>query len=324
MTTATFSEATTMNVEAARQLRRMAAAVRVSLRWWGTHRSLSAQQKEEVSSTYDADVRFLTAGKKIIDTKHEAFRKLTSLRTRLVNYWRSQSLPYTEPGIRLIRQDDIAPFVHCMEGFKEELIEAETNLNAAYDQMRGDARQRLGRLYDARDYPPEIRNLFDVQWDFPSVEPPNYLMRIAPDVYQREQERVAQRFEEAIRLAEQAFLAEFGKLVSHLAERLSGADGERRIFRDSAVTNLMEFFQRFRHLNLRSHADLDALVEQAQQLVQGVNAQQLRDNAALRQHVAAEMAAMQSSVEALLVEQPRRRIIRTGPARNGGSHDAGD
>ena len=45
-------------------------------------------------------------------------------------------------------------------------------------------------------------------------------------------------------LAEQAFVSEFAKLVSHLAERLSGSDGERKVFRDSAVTNLTEFFER--------------------------------------------------------------------------------
>ena len=64
----------------AQRLRRIAAAVRVSLHWWGTHRSLSARQKEEVSAGYAADARFLTAGKRILDVRHEAFRRLTSVR----------------------------------------------------------------------------------------------------------------------------------------------------------------------------------------------------------------------------------------------------
>ena len=63
----------------AQRLRRTAAAVRVSLHWWGVHRALSNQQKEEVSAGYAADARFLTAGKKIIDVRHEAFRRLVVL-----------------------------------------------------------------------------------------------------------------------------------------------------------------------------------------------------------------------------------------------------
>jgi CubicO group peptidase (beta-lactamase class C family) len=75
--------------------------------------------------------------------------------------------------------------------------------------------------------------------------------------------------EEAVQLAEQAFLAEFAKLVSHLTERLQGGQGEeRRIFRDSLLGNLTEFFDKFRHLNVGSSHELDRLVEQAQRLVQ--------------------------------------------------------
>ena len=305
----------------AQRLRRLAAAVRVHFTWWGVHKTLTAQQKEEVGLTYQADARFLTAGKKLVDVRHEAFRKLTSLRTRAVNYWRGLSLPYTEPGVRLIRQSDIEAFVHTLEGFRDELTRAEADLNAVYAEIQADARRRLGRLYSPSDYPPEVRGLFNVDWDFPSVEPPSYLMRLNPDLYQQEQDRVARRFEEAVQLAEQAFLAEFSKLVSHLTERLdSGADGERKVFRDSAVTNLVEFFERFRTLNVRSSAQLDELVEQAQRVVQGVGPQELRDNEGLRQHVATQLSAVQSALDGLLVDRPRRRILRPALSPNGAGY----
>ena len=71
-------------------------------------------------------------------------------------------------------------------------------------------------------------------------------MRLSPALYEQERARVATRFEEAVRLAEQAFVGEFAKLVSHLTERLAdGQDGERKVFRDSAMGNLVEFFERF-------------------------------------------------------------------------------
>src|SRR6266481_1313767 len=144
----------------AQRLRRLAAAVRVHFTWWGVHRTLTARQKEEVGDTYGADARLLSAGKKIIDVRHEAYRKLTSIRTRIVNYWRGLTLPYVEAGVRLIRQSDIEAFVHSMEGFKEELTQAEVELNEVYGQIKSDARRRLGRLYNPSDYPPEVRGLF--------------------------------------------------------------------------------------------------------------------------------------------------------------------
>ncbi len=82
-----------------------------------------------------------------------------------------------------------------------------------------------------------------------------------------------------MRLTEEAFVSEFGKLVSHLTERLSGSDdGKPKVFRDSAVENLSEFFTRFRQLNVGNNAQLDELVAQAQRVIRGVEPQQLRDS----------------------------------------------
>jgi hypothetical protein len=304
----------------AQRLRRTAAAVRVLLHWWGVHRALTAQQKEEFGAVTAADARFLTAGKKLVDTRHEAFRRLTSVRTRITNYWRGISLPYVEAGMRLIRQADIPAFVHTMEGFRDELHAGEVQLNEVYDEVKADARRRLGRLFNPADYPPEVRGLFNVEWDFPSVEPPSYLMRVAPEVFEEERRRVLGRFEEAVRLAEQAFATEFGRLLSHLTQRLTNDEtGERRVFRDSAVTNLGDFFSRFQQLNVRSNPELDALVEEARRLVQGVSPQDLRDNDSLRQQIAAEMTRVREQVEGLITDVPRRRLIRTRPS-NGDEH----
>ena len=122
---------------------------------------------------------------------------------------------------------------------------------------------------------------------------------------------MATRFDEAVRLAEEAFTAELSSLVSHLTERLTGeVDGKPKIFRDSATGNLLEFFDRFRSLNVRSNEQLDALVERARQIVQGVDPQELRDQRTLRQQVSTELAAVRTSLDELLVDRPRRNLLR--------------
>jgi hypothetical protein len=76
------------------------------------------------------------------------------------------------------------------------------------------------------------------------------------------------------------------------------------------VENLTEFFQRFRQLNVRSSAQLDSLVADAQRVIRGVDPQDLRDNSGLRQHVAAELSRVASVLDGLLVDRPRRNILR--------------
>jgi hypothetical protein len=153
--------------------------------------------------------------------------------------------------------------------------------------------------------------MFEIAFDFPSVEPPAYLRQLNPQLYEEECRRVQERFNEAVRLTEEAFTGELAKLVSHLTERLSGQeDGKPKVFRDSAVENLTEFFQRFGRLNVRSSEQLDQLVRDAQRIVRGVKPQELRNDTSLRQQVATELSRVQSVLDGLLVDRPRRNILR--------------
>ena len=301
---------------AARRLRTTMAAVRLSFTWFGVRRSLSQEQKTEAAESFGAERNYLSATKKLLDTQHPAFKAVTAVRGRALNLWKGLSLPYPEPGIRLIRQDDIHMFDVQMTTLRDELREAVEQLDAHFDELKQVARDRLGRLYNAGDYPQSLVGLFRLEHDFPSVEPPDYLRQLSPELFRQEQARVTARFEEAVRLAGEAFLAEFGKLVSHLSERLAGQDdGKPKVFRDSAVENLQDFFARFRSLNVGNSQQLDELVDQAQRVVRGIEPQQLRDSNSLRQQVVTQLSAVQSVLDGLLVDRPRRNTLRSRPSQ---------
>lgn len=295
----------------AERLRTTMAALRLSFTWFGTRKTLSTQQRAQAAETFGAAGDFLSAGKKLLDTSHQAFREVTAVRNRAVGYWKSVSLPFPEPGIRLVRHDDLDELNARLQTFRDELEVAVLELNADYSHLRRQARQRLGELYDPADYPETLVGLFGIEWDFPSVEPPEYLRRLSPRVYEEECRRVAARFDEAVQLAEAAFTEELSKLVTHLAERLSGSeDGKPKVFRDSAVENFSQFFERFRRLGVASGGELDQLVEEAQRIVRGVGPQELRDQATLRQQVAVELSRVSASLDGLMVDRPRRALLR--------------
>jgi len=296
----------------AQRLRTTMAACRVRFTWFGVRKSLTPNQQARAAEAFDAEGPFLSAAKKILDTKDPAFRAVTAVRGKIEQYWRGLTLPFPEPGVRLIKQDQVESFATTMADYRLELTDAVANLDAHYAGLRRAAAVQLGSLYSDEDYPDTLGALFDVAYDFPNVEPPDYLVAMSPQVYEEEQARVVARFEDAVRLAEQAFLAEFARLVEHLTERLEGSNdgGTTKVFRDSAVGNLVEFFARFRDLNVSSNRELDALVEQAQRAVQGVGPQDLRDSTALRARVSAQLARVETALDALLIDRPRRRILR--------------
>ena len=311
MSTLLEEPTTTLSTSPAQRLRSTTAAVRLSFTWFGVRKSLTTEQRAQAADTFGADGDCLSAAKRLLDTKHLAFKAVTTIKNRATGYWRSVSLSYPEAGLRLVRQDQVETFDNQMNWFQQELADAVDALNERYHELQAAAQQRLGSLYNAADYPESLRGLFSMDWEFPAVEPPDYLMQLNPELYEQECQRVAARFDDAVQLAESAFMDELAKLVSHLTERLSGqSDGKPKVFRDSAIENLTGFFERFRQLNIRSNEQLDELVEQAQQVVQGVEPQTLRDNHGLRQTVASELAEVQSVLDDLLVDRPRRNILR--------------
>ncbi len=296
----------------ATRLRGEMTAARLSFTWLGVRKSLSSQQKAQAADSFGAEGKYLSAGKKLLDTSHPSFKAVTAIKGRAVSYWKGVSLPYPESGIRLIRRDTINAFDNQITLFQGELEEAVCELNDHYDELRASARDRLGDLFDASDYPPTLINAFEINHDYPSVEPPEYLRQLNPELYEQEVRRVQARFDEAVELAEQAFVDELSQLVSHLTERLSGHDdGKPKVFRDTAVINLQEFFNRFQMLNVRSNEQLDSLVDQCRQIVSGVAPQSLRDNSSLRQQVGSQLSGVQSVLDGLLVDRPRRRIVRS-------------
>ncbi len=311
MTTLLDEPTTAQSTSPAQRLRTSTAAVRLSFTWFGTRKTLTPEQKSQAAGVFDAEGDYLSAGKKLLDTRHPSFKAVTAIRTGAVNYWKGVTLPYPEAGIRLIRQDQIDNFDQQLNWLRMELNDAVDMLDERYHELKSAARERLGCLYNPTDYPESLTGLFSIDWEFPAVEPPDYLMQLNPELYEQECQRVAARFDDAVQLAEQAFVDELSKLVNHLAERLTGqSDGKPKVFRDSAVENLTGFFERFRDLNIGSNEQLDELVEQAQQIVQGVEPQSLRDNHVLRQTFSAELTEVQSVLDDLLVDRPRRNILR--------------
>jgi hypothetical protein len=298
---------------AAQRLRTTMAAVRLAFTWLGVRKTLAPEQRTTAARAFHADRELLSASKLILDLKHPAYRAVAAVRSEASSYWRTVTLPFPEAGIRLLPQNSLGLFATTMQTYRERLQESARELSSQYDTMKSEAERRLGTLFNARDYPTTLDGLFDLEWSVIPIEPPQYLVSLHPDVYQQEQARVRERFESAVELAEQAFATELQRLTAHLAERLTGLhDGQPKVFRDSAVQNLTEFFERFRRLNIRSSPELDMLVEEAQQVITGIEPQQLRDSVRLRQMVARDFEQIQASVGEMLVDRPRRNILRRG------------
>lgn len=287
----------------------LSAACRVHFTWFGTRKTLTPAQKTEAAEPFGAEGKVLSASKRLLDTKHASYKAVNSVRSDAREFWKHVTLPWPEPGIRLLRRSQIAEFQAKLLGFRTTLEAAVAALNSQYPELRMTAQEQLGELFDHTDYPPTLAGAFAIDWDFPSVEPPPYLATLNPALYEQERARMAARFEEATRLAEQAFAEELSKLVSHIADRVTDGPEGRKTFKASTLTNLNDFFDRFKALSIGSNSELDKLVDKAKAAVAGVDAKDVRNSDEIRTALAKQMTEIAQEIDEQLVTAPKRRII---------------
>ncbi len=166
-------------------LRNRFTALRLSFTWFGVRRSLSPDQCEQAAAQFGAERAYITASKKLIDAAHPAMRGVNQIRREISEFWKDVSLPFPEAGIRLVRQEDVVQLDDHLGNYQRRLAEAVQTLEASHDEIKRMARERLGRLYCEADYPATFVGLFQIGWSFPAVEPPEYLARLKPELYQR-------------------------------------------------------------------------------------------------------------------------------------------
>jgi hypothetical protein len=101
-------------------------------------------------------------------------------------------------------------------------------------------------------------------------------------------------------------------LVAHMAERLKdGADGKPLKFKQSTVSNLVEFLSNFSFRNVTDDRQLQDLVGRARDLLQGVAADDLRTSGDMRARVQQGMAALAVDLDGMLVKSRGRKMRLT-------------
>ncbi|MCH7725336.1 MAG: hypothetical protein IH991_02465, partial [Planctomycetes bacterium] len=93
------------------------------------------------------------------------------------------------------------------------------------------------------------------------------------------------------------------------SERLQGLnDGTAKRFSDSNITNLCEFFDRFKSLSIGSNGDLDQLVSEAKDAVQGISPDWLKQSEPLRDSIRDKLGTIGQQLDELMVARPKRAI----------------
>ena len=181
-----------------------------------------------------------------------------------------------------------------------------------YNAQRKTARAELRDQFRESDYPDvgDAMRAFRLRWRYVTFEVPQNL---PPEILERERAEREAAFADMTAQVREALRATLSGLLGHLSERLTPtADGQRKIFRDSVVSNLVEFLELFDSRNVTGDDELSKIAQRARQVVESATPEHLRDKGSngesLRQSVASMSAALKTAVDNLIETEHRRRF----------------
>jgi hypothetical protein len=284
-------------------LARKTVCIKVRLSTMGNTRKVSTSQIEA-----DADKDLLRVSKHLLDSAE--LKAVNRFDGEIRRFLYGICLPF-EIGIHLLPITAIETVEGRLRQFAEDRKELVRSFLGAYPSLCQDAARRLRALYNPADYPPveEAEREFGFSWQYVSFGVPDQLKGISKEVWEQEREKAAQRMAEASSEIQLVLRETMARLVQHMADRLKeGADGKPLRFKESTVSNLVEFLANFEFRNVTDDTALQKLVAEARGLLEGVNADDLRTTGDLRSKVQQGMADIASHLDSMLMKSGGRKF----------------
>lgn len=254
-----------------------------------------------------ADKDRLKVSMKLIEGKeHEAIQKLDST---IRSYVKRTALPSPfKEGVYALPLGLLEAVDAKLQQFSEERNAAVEKLKEAWSASVEQARGKLGNLFQVDDYNIDFDRAYRLEWQYVSLSAPAQIEGIDQELYTREQARLQKQWEEAVVEMRDALRVGLSELVNDLVQRLSGADGEKRVKPSRLLERFQEFLTSFQARNVTGDEQLEALATQARQILAGVSTERLIASTNVRKQVEQGFKQVQVSLTKLETESRHRRI----------------
>lgn len=183
---------------------------------------------------------------------------------------------------------------------------------AKYDEILTNEQAALKENFHLADYdsPQEILNRVRMDYAYVTFGIPENLPEA---IRQREAEKQGQRLTESIDAMQNLLRSEMAKVVQHAITRLTGTEEKngkvrRLTFKDTLLGNIREFLNTFRDRNITDDLEMQSICERAEQLLNGVDPQDLRDSDAKRDQIANQFIDIKAALDTMLVPRGTRVI----------------
>ena len=261
--------------------------VRLNISQW-TARKLDRQATRDVTIQNQASAGAARVNKSLLYNSM-ALQRIKKLSDEVRREFIARCLPWGEDGQHIIKAEAFIPFTQYFHEKREAWLSSVTDFVSQYPVLREEAREALGFLYKAEDYPEpdQIAGKFRMEFKFsPLPDVTDWRVELGDE----DRERLRQQIEDDVKACSQQAMQDAWRrlydVVSKTHERLSDP---KNVFRDSLVDNAKECCTILTALNISDDANLEGLRRELEGAISKTTPTLLRDNEAHRADVADKM-----------------------------------
>lgn len=265
------------------QSRAMLASLHIS-KWAATR--TDKRVTEEVASKHG--VQSKRAGhyrKHAIDTEHASYRAvgtaISSLRARHF-YW---TLPWGENGARILPAANFDKYSADMRILRGDFDNAVTQFVADYPTLAQKARTELGTMFDPADYPTDINSKFGCEVSImPLPDADDFRVDLPDEAIDEIRSNITRELQKTMTDAMREPYERLFDYIQRIVDNVGnvgkeGKDGKVRVgaVHDSTIEGLRDLCGILDGLNLTGDEQLRTFGERASALIDGINAEAIRD-----------------------------------------------
>jgi hypothetical protein len=275
-----------------------ALIVNLNLSVW-TARKLDRRVSEEVDQAKSTKTRAGNYHKNLLagSGKLEQINKLAGA-IRTWHYTFTQ--PWSDSGDRVLPMTMFVDYRARLTDYETQFGTAVNEFLNEYDTLVAAAAFQLGDLFNREDYPlrEDIVGKFGFRYAF-SPLPVSGDFRV--DINEQGLTELRTHYEGVMAERTTTMMKDawdrLYDVLSRMSERLtddtdSKGESKRRIFRDSLVDNAIDVCKLLKHFNTTGDTRLEAMRQQLEDAMRGVDAQSLRDSDVLREQTKNKVDAL--------------------------------
>lgn len=274
-----------------------AMLVSLNVRQWNARR-LDKNETAAVVSRHNA-VRGAARVNKDLLPGAASLQKVQKLTGEIRTFVYKRTVPWSD-GVQIMQSAGYMDFMQDFRMLKSEWERAVSAFVAEYPQLRADAQQSLGSLFDADDYPDEydLADKFSIEVKFqPVPSAQDWRVDLGDEILTD----LRQDIEAQVQKSQQQAMANVFERIYTVAQNAHARLSDpKAVFRDSLVENAVELCNLLPTLNIANDKRVDALRKVLQTSLGKHAPATLRKDPRVRKQTADAMKQVMSKMDAFM------------------------